>query len=114
MGGKNAIIVDADTDLDEAIPAISHCTFGYQGEKCSACSRVIVVDSIDTEWVERLLAAAQSLRMGPAEDPSYAPGATIDADERFPTSYRLGQLHHLRPFSPSIQSQPQTPRPSQE
>ena len=42
MGGKNAIIIDEDADLDEAIPAVLVSAFGFQGQKCSSCSRVIV------------------------------------------------------------------------
>ena len=44
MGGKNAIIVDDDADLDEAVLGVVHSAFGYQGQKCSACSRAIVLD----------------------------------------------------------------------
>ena len=44
MGGKNAIIVDDDADLDEAVVGVIHSAFGYAGQKCSACSRVIVLD----------------------------------------------------------------------
>ncbi len=41
MGGKNCVIVDADADLDEAMPAILHSAFAYAGQKCSACARVL-------------------------------------------------------------------------
>ena len=44
MGGKNALIVDVSADHDEAVLAVRHSAFGFQGQKCSACSRVIVVD----------------------------------------------------------------------
>ena len=44
MGGKNAIIIDEDADLDEAVPAVLVSAFGFQGQKCSSCSRVIVVE----------------------------------------------------------------------
>lgn len=78
MGGKNALIVDETADIDEAIPAILHSAFGYQGQKCSACSRLIVVDSIYDHCVSRLVETAKTLTIGPAEDPSNFFGAVID------------------------------------
>ena len=51
MGGKNAIIIDEDADLDEAIPAILASAFGFQGQKCSSCSRAIVLESIYDQFV---------------------------------------------------------------
>lgn len=78
MGGKNAIVVDSDADLDEAIPAILHSAFGFAGQKCSACSRLIVLDAVHDELVTRLVAAAASLRVGPAEDPGTVVGPVID------------------------------------
>ena len=45
MGGKNAVIVDADADLDEAVKGVVESAFGYQGQKCSACSRAVVLDA---------------------------------------------------------------------
>ncbi len=77
MGGKNAMIVDDDADLDEAIVEILHSAFGYQGQKCSACSRLIVLESIHDTLVERLKAAAESLHLGPVEDPQSSMGAVI-------------------------------------
>ncbi|NTW34666.1 MAG: aldehyde dehydrogenase family protein, partial [Syntrophobacteraceae bacterium] len=82
MGGKNAIIVDADADLDEAIPQILHSAFGYQGQKCSACSRLIVLEENYERLVTRLRAAAESLRLGPTEDPASFMGAVIDASAK--------------------------------
>jgi RHH-type transcriptional regulator, proline utilization regulon repressor / proline dehydrogenase / delta 1-pyrroline-5-carboxylate dehydrogenase len=84
MGGKNAVIIDDDVDLDEAVPAVMRSAFGYQGQKCSACSRAIVVDSIYDRFLERLLDAARSVRIGPAEDPAHFMGPVIDrsAQER--------------------------------
>lgn len=78
MGGKNAIIVDEDADLDEAIPAILASAFGFQGQKCSACSRLIVVDAIYPALRERLIKAARSLRLGPAENPAAFLGPVAD------------------------------------
>jgi len=78
MGGKNAIIIDDDADLDEAVPAVLDSAFTYQGQKCSACSRVIVLDTVYDRFVERLLDAARSWTVGPAEDPAYHMGPVID------------------------------------
>jgi len=78
MGGKNAIIIDDDADLDEAIPHVIDSAFAYQGQKCSACSRVIVLDTIYDRFVERLIEAARSVEIGPAEEPANFMGPVID------------------------------------
>jgi RHH-type proline utilization regulon transcriptional repressor/proline dehydrogenase/delta 1-pyrroline-5-carboxylate dehydrogenase len=82
MGGKNAIIIDNDADLDEAVPQVLASAFGFQGQKCSACSRVIVLSSIHDRFVERLVEAARAWRLGPAEDPAFAMGAVADEAAR--------------------------------
>ena len=80
MGGKNAIVVDADADLDQAVPAIVYSAFGYAGQKCSACSRLIVVDSLYDELVRRLVGATRSLRVGHAREMGTQVGPLIDAE----------------------------------
>jgi RHH-type proline utilization regulon transcriptional repressor/proline dehydrogenase/delta 1-pyrroline-5-carboxylate dehydrogenase len=80
MGGKNAILVDDDADLDEAVLGVLYSAFGYAGQKCSACSRVIVLDAVHDKFVERLVEAAKALPVGPAEDPDTAIPPVIDAD----------------------------------
>lgn len=82
MGGKNAIIIDSDADFDQAIPGVIASAFGYQGQKCSACSRLIVLDEIYDKFVDRLVKATSALAMGPAEDPHYYLGAVIDHEAR--------------------------------
>lgn len=82
MGGKNAVVIDDDADLDEAVPAVLASAFGYQGQKCSACSRVIVPDALYDRFADRLVKAARCWRIGPAEDPANAMGAVIDAAAR--------------------------------
>jgi RHH-type proline utilization regulon transcriptional repressor/proline dehydrogenase/delta 1-pyrroline-5-carboxylate dehydrogenase len=82
MGGKNAIVVDSDADLDDAIPAIVQSAFGYAGQKCSAASRVVVVDAIYDELVERLAGAAELVHVGHPRDPATVVGPLIDADAR--------------------------------
>ncbi|MDD2310391.1 MAG: L-glutamate gamma-semialdehyde dehydrogenase [Desulfuromonadaceae bacterium] len=82
MGGKNAIIIDDDADLDEAVPHVLYSAFAFQGQKCSACSRVIVLDAVYDKFVERLVKAAQVYQVGPSEDPKYSMGAVSDATAR--------------------------------
>ncbi len=82
MGGKNAIIVDDDADLDEAVVAVAASAFGFQGQKCSACSRVIVLDHVHDAFVARLAGAVQSLHVGPAADPGSRLGPLVDEEAR--------------------------------
>jgi RHH-type proline utilization regulon transcriptional repressor/proline dehydrogenase/delta 1-pyrroline-5-carboxylate dehydrogenase len=82
MGGKNAIIVDDDADLDEAVRGVAASAFGYQGQKCSACSRAIVLQPIYDQFVNRLVEATRSLKVGPAEDPGTFVGPVIDEEAR--------------------------------
>ncbi|MEZ6131452.1 MAG: L-glutamate gamma-semialdehyde dehydrogenase [Planctomycetaceae bacterium] len=82
MGGKNAIIVDDDADLDEAVVGVMHSAFGYAGQKCSACSRVIVLEAAYDQFVKRLVEATKSLTVGPADDPSTKIGPVIDEDAK--------------------------------
>lgn len=78
MGGKNGIIIDDDADLDEAVLGVLYSAFGFQGQKCSACSRVIVLDSIYDRFVHRLREAAESVKLGPAEEPGNYMGPVVD------------------------------------
>ncbi len=78
MGGKNAIIVDDDADLDEAVQGVIHSAFNYAGQKCSACSRVVVLRSIYPAFVKRLVAATRSLKVGLAEEAGTTVGPVID------------------------------------
>lgn len=78
MGGKNALIVDSDADLDEAVLGTLHSAFSYNGQKCSALSRLVVLADNYDRFMERLIAAAASLRIGPAEEPGTIIGPVID------------------------------------
>lgn len=80
MGGKNAVLIDEDADLDEAVNGVVASAFGYQGQKCSAGSRVIVLDAVHDVFLHRLIEATRSLKIGPAEDPGSKVGPVIDAD----------------------------------
>ncbi len=82
MGGKNAIIVDADADLDEAVQGVIHSAFGFQGQKCSACSRVVVHESCYDEFRDRLVEATRSIMIGPADDPGTKVGPVIDEEAK--------------------------------
>ncbi|QUS59749.1 L-glutamate gamma-semialdehyde dehydrogenase [Synechocystis sp. PCC 7338] len=79
MGGKNAIIVDESADLDQAVAGAVYSAFGYTGQKCSACSRVVVLSPVHDAFVERFVEATRSLNVGPTDDPSTQVGPVIDA-----------------------------------
>lgn len=78
MGGKNAIVVDEDADLDEAVSGILASAFGYAGQKCSACSRLIAVDAVHDRLLSRLAEAAAVLPWGPPENPAFTHGPLIN------------------------------------
>ncbi len=78
MGGKNAIVVDADADLDEAVPAIVHSAFSYAGQKCSAASRLIVVQQRFDELIDRLAGAIDLVVLGHPSDIATKVGPLID------------------------------------
>ncbi len=82
MGGKNAIIVDESADLDAAVIGVVQSAFGYSGQKCSACSRVIVHQSVYDTFVQRFVEATKSLNIGAAELPGTQVGPVIDAKAR--------------------------------
>jgi RHH-type proline utilization regulon transcriptional repressor/proline dehydrogenase/delta 1-pyrroline-5-carboxylate dehydrogenase len=82
LGGKNAVIVDDDADLDEAVAGVVASAFGYAGQKCSACSRVIVLEQVYEQFLNRLVAATQSLTIGPAEHPATVVPPLIDEEAR--------------------------------
>jgi RHH-type proline utilization regulon transcriptional repressor/proline dehydrogenase/delta 1-pyrroline-5-carboxylate dehydrogenase len=80
MGGKNALIVDDDADLDEAIPAAIKSAFGYAGQKCSALSRLVVLEGIYDRFVERFLGACDTVRVGDPSRPDTLVGPVIDRE----------------------------------
>ena len=82
MGGKNAIIIDESADLDQAVVGVVQSAFGYSGQKCSACSRVIVAQPIYEAFLSRLIEATKSLNIGAADLPSIQVGPVIDATAR--------------------------------
>jgi len=78
MGGKNAIIVDESADLDEAVLGVRQSAFGYCGQKCSACSRAIVVAAVHDAFLKRLVESTRSLVIGDPADPATDLGPVID------------------------------------
>ena len=88
MGGKNAIIVDSSADLDEAVLGVRYSAFGFQGQKCSACSRCIVVDPEGPDgeatalFMRRLIDSTNSLIIGDPAHPGTDVGPVIDAESQ--------------------------------
>ena len=80
LGGKNAIIVDSDADFDDAIRGVLQSAFGFAGQKCSACSRLIVVGEAYEPFLARLAAATSDLLVGPASNPASFYGPVIDRE----------------------------------
>lgn len=87
MGGKDSIVVDKETNLDDAVSGVVTSAFGFQGQKCSACSRAIVDASIYDKFVEKLKSAVDQIQIGPAEE-NYRMGPVVSANaERSILSY---------------------------
>src|SRR5262249_56157357 len=84
MGGKNAIVVDSDADLEQAVPGIVTSAFAYAGQKCSAAARVIALAPILDELVERLVGAAAVVPVGHARELSTVVGPLIHSDAFHP------------------------------
>jgi len=80
MGGKNALIIDDDADLDEAVIGASMSAFGFQGQKCSALSRLLVHENVYDQFVSRFVEAAKSLRSGSPTQPEFQVGPVIDQE----------------------------------
>ena len=78
MGGKNGIIIDESADLDQAVQGVVYSAFGYSGQKCSACSRAIVLAPIYDAFIERLVEATRSLTIGAADAMATKVGPVID------------------------------------
>jgi 1-pyrroline-5-carboxylate dehydrogenase len=82
MGGKDAIIVDGECDLDKAVEGVAASAFGYQGQKCSACSRAIVHEKVYDSFLDKLKARVVQIRIGPADDPANYMGPVISESAR--------------------------------
>jgi 1-pyrroline-5-carboxylate dehydrogenase len=82
MGGKDAIIVDAESDLDKAVDGVLVSAFGYQGQKCSACSRAIVDAKVYDQFLEKLATKARNIAVGPSDNPDNYMGPVISEGAR--------------------------------
>jgi RHH-type proline utilization regulon transcriptional repressor/proline dehydrogenase/delta 1-pyrroline-5-carboxylate dehydrogenase len=104
MGGKNAMIIDTDADLDEAVLGIIHSAFGFQGQKCSALSRLIPVGKVSGRLLPRLVEAAAALRIGLPEEPGTDIGPVVDeaAKEKIEIYLALGRMEHRIAFEAKL------------
>ncbi len=98
MGGKNALIIDTDADLDEAVDAVLYSAVGFSGQKCSAASRVIVLKEVFEKFSQRLVEAARSIEITASENPKgyYGPVVDEEAHQRLLSEIeQLQQKHNL-------------------
>jgi len=81
MGGKNPVVIMEDADLDLAVESTAQGAFGSSGQRCTATSRAVVINSIANEFVERIKARAKSLRLGNGSDPNTDIGPSVDENQ---------------------------------
>jgi len=91
MGGKNCIIIDKDADMDEALTGVVSSAIDFQGQKCSACSRVLIPREMHDAFSQRLSEAIASKTLGPAEDPANQIGPVIDEESRARIEKRIDE-----------------------
>lgn len=96
LGGKNAIIIDEDADFDDAIRGVLQSAFGFAGQKCSACSRLIIVGDAYEPFLERLAAATSDLVVGPAAEPSSFYGPVVDQESYTRIVNLIGSSNDLK------------------
>src|SRR5262245_56050677 len=77
MGGKDATIVDEEAELDAAVEGVAQAAFGYQGQKCSACSRAIVSEKVYETFVQKLVERGKTVTVGPSENPANYMGPVV-------------------------------------
>lgn len=108
MGGKNCVIVDSDADMDEAVSGCLASAFGYQGQKCSALSRLIVLEDNYTVFMQRFVAAATSMRVGPADEPGNLIGPVIsrDAQQRILRMIEAGKTEATLAWQGQVPDEP--------
>lgn len=101
MGGNNAIVIDDDADLDRAVQAVIDSAFVQAGQKCSSCSRAIVLAGVYEAFCERIVEAARCAPIGPAEAPATVVGPVIEKEEMERVNRHIEQaksearlLHH--------------------
>ncbi|MCB2155150.1 L-glutamate gamma-semialdehyde dehydrogenase [bacterium] len=100
MGGKNGLIIDSSADLDAAVPDILYSAFGFSGQKCSACSRLIVVEDVYDELMARLKEGVASLKISESWDPGCQVNAVIDpaAQKKIMSYIELGKKEGTESF----------------
>ena len=93
MGGKDTIVVDETADLDAAVEGIVASAFGFSGQKCSACSRLVVVDQVYDEVVGRVVDRANKLKVGPVKEQEnwMGPVSSKSAFESISNYIEIGQ-----------------------
>ncbi len=96
MGGKNAIIVDDEADLDAAALGVMASAYGFQGQKCSACSRAIVVNSVHDAFMEKLIAKAKAINVGVPRGPEVYMGPVVNpkAQAQILNYIEIGKREH--------------------
>src|SRR5258708_12783000 len=77
MGGKDSIIVDEEAEVEAAVEGVVLSAFGYQGQKCSACSRAIVSQKVYDNFVQKLVERTKKINVGPSEDPNNFMGPVV-------------------------------------
>ncbi|HEY6294007.1 MAG TPA: L-glutamate gamma-semialdehyde dehydrogenase [Terriglobia bacterium] len=78
MGGKDSIVVDSETDVDVAADGVTAAAFGFQGQKCSACSRAIVVEKVYDSFLDKLKERVEKIKVGPPAEPETYMGPVIN------------------------------------
>ncbi len=91
MGGKNPVVVMEDADLDLAVESTAQGAFGSSGQRCTATSRAVVINDIADEFVRRITARAQDMRIGPGNDPQTEMGPSVD-ENQFKTVLRYVEI----------------------
>ena len=77
MGGKDSIVVDEEADVDAAVEGVTQSAFGYQGQKCSACSRAIVSEKVYDSFLQKLVERGKKITVGPSDDPNNYMGPVV-------------------------------------
>jgi 1-pyrroline-5-carboxylate dehydrogenase len=77
MGGKDSIVVDEEADIDAAVEGVAQSAFGYQGQKCSACSRAIVSEKVYDTFLQKLIERGKKITVGPSDDPNNYMGPVV-------------------------------------
>jgi len=93
MGGKDFMILDEDADLEAGVAGVYAAAFGFQGQKCSACSRAIVHEKLYDEFVEKLRARVETMSIGPTEDPKnyLGPVASASSEKKILEYIEIGK-----------------------